>query len=322
LDEVQLMSSSLTTSLQLQAWRKRPEQREGGPREADRLAACPLPTHSWWMSATAAEHWFKKSIAMRDHIAAIWEDRVRVDSHEAQTLLTIPKTLERCSVTLTAASSDGGDAASLSDARVLAAHLADPKNRKGKRGADDIDETENVLTLVICNTVDRAIGVYNALKELKSNALQQQLFDDDHLLLLHSRFRAHERAPWPDKLTAFERGEGSNSGPRIIVATQVIEAGVDISASVLYTELCPLASLIQRLGRCARRAGESGKAFWIDFHAFEVDVEELSDDHVASARPYDPEEIGAARKALKEAERSPREASAAVNTVASEPSRA
>ncbi len=317
LDEVQLMSSSLTTSLQLQAWRQRLEQREGGRRESDRPAS-PLSTHSWWMSATAAEHWFKKSIAMRKQIATIWQDRVRVDSHEAPTLLTIPKTLHRCSVTLRAASSDGGD----DDARAVAAHLADPKNRKGRKRADDIKETDNVLTLVICNTVDRAVAVYGALRDLKSGASQERLFDDDHLLLLHSRFRAHERAIWPDKLMAFERGDGPNSGPRIVVATQVIEAGVDISAPVLYTELCPLASLIQRLGRCARRAGESGKAFWIDFHAFEVDIEEFSDDDVATARPYDPEEIGAARKALQEAERRSREASTAVHTVASEPSHA
>jgi CRISPR-associated endonuclease/helicase Cas3 len=45
---------------------------------------------------------------------------------------------------------------------------------------------------------------------------------------------------------------------RIIVATQVIEAGVDISARTLVTELAPWSSLVQRFGRVARYDGESG----------------------------------------------------------------
>src|SRR5207253_11123247 len=37
-----------------------------------------------------------------------------------------------------------------------------------------------------------------------------------------------------------------------------------LSAYVLYTELSPWASLVQRFGRCARYPGESGKIFWLD----------------------------------------------------------
>src|SRR5262249_42470090 len=136
------------------------------------------------------------------------------------------------------------------------------------------------------------------LKEIRDSASRDALFDDNHLLLLHSRFRGYERANWRERLEAFETGEERHSGSRIIVATQVVEAGVDISASVLYTELCPLASLIQRLGRCARRVGETGKAFWIDFAAFQPDVDEFSKEHIAVALPYDPGEIVAARQAL------------------------
>ena len=39
---------------------------------------------------------------------------------------------------------------------------------------------------------------------------------------------------------------------RIVVATQVVEAGVDISARTLVTELAPWSSLVQRFGRVAR----------------------------------------------------------------------
>jgi len=44
----------------------------------------------------------------------------------------------------------------------------------------------------------------------------------------------------------------------ILVATQVVEAGVDISCENLHTEICPANSLIQRAGRCARFEGEKG----------------------------------------------------------------
>src|SRR2546428_9715926 len=50
---------------------------------------------------------------------------------------------------------------------------------------------------------------------------------------------------------------------RIIVATQVVEAGVDISAGCLVTELAPWPSLVQRFGRCARYGG-SGRVIVVD----------------------------------------------------------
>src|SRR5207247_318226 len=73
------------------------------------------------------------------------------------------------------------------------------------------------------------------------------------LRLVHSRFRGAERRQWTTEFLARERCiSGAN---RIILATQVVEAGVDISAHALVTELAPWASLVQRFGRCARYGG-------------------------------------------------------------------
>jgi CRISPR/Cas system-associated endonuclease/helicase Cas3 len=44
----------------------------------------------------------------------------------------------------------------------------------------------------------------------------------------------------------------------IVIATQVIEAGLDISSDLLITECAPLDSLIQRMGRCARFPNQRG----------------------------------------------------------------
>jgi CRISPR-associated endonuclease/helicase Cas3 len=74
-------------------------------------------------------------------------------------------------------------------------------------------------------------------------------------MLMHSRFRPPERKAQakclglPD-LTKFPGGQ-------IVVATQVIEAGVDLSSAILWTEIAPLACLVQRFGRLNRN-GEFG----------------------------------------------------------------
>jgi CRISPR-associated endonuclease/helicase Cas3 len=86
-----------------------------------------------------------------------------------------------------------------------------------------------------------------------------------------------------------------NPAKRLIVSTQVLEAGVDLSAQVLFTELAPWASLVQRFGRCARYEGEIGRIYWIDM---DLGKENRPSDHFT--RPYDWAELVRARKTLKE----------------------
>ena len=88
------------------------------------------------------------------------------------------------------------------------------------------------LTVVICNRVSRAQELHKALKKQTS----------EELMLIHSRFRAAERQALNRKL-----GDGKLSG--ILIATQAIEAGVDISAQILFTELSPWSSNVQRFAR-------------------------------------------------------------------------
>ena len=106
-------------------------------------------------------------------------------------------------------------------------------------------------TLIICNTVDRAVAVHALLAAEKP--------DGCDLLLLHSRFRPPERREQMKRLKAtdlatFPKGQ-------IVVSTQVIEAGVDVSSGILCSEIAPLSSLVQRLGRL-NRAGEFENSAW------------------------------------------------------------
>jgi CRISPR-associated endonuclease/helicase Cas3 len=144
----------------------------------------------------------------------------------------------------------------------------------------------STLTLVILNRVDRARKLFMAIeKNSKGKALPEQV-------LIHSRFRPIEREELAEKL--------NNIGEKIIVATQAVEAGVDISARTLITELAPWSSLVQRFGRC-NRSGEFNKSggadvFWIDL--------DTKDEKAAKgvALPYLPEQMNSARDLLKAAE--------------------
>ena len=132
-------------------------------------------------------------------------------------------------------------------------------------------------TLVILNRVDRAQGLFQLLREYRKQPRD---------LLIHARFRPAERRTIEYRLTK-EPGVD-----RIVVATQAIEAGVDISSKVLFTELAPWASLVQRFGRCNRYGEYNGQGgaqvTWID----------IADD--ADTLPYDNDTLATARTKLSD----------------------
>lgn len=103
------------------------------------------------------------------------------------------------------------------------------------------------LTLVVLNTVGAARSVY---KQLRKDSVAR-------CTLLHSRFRAAERHRLMDEVTSDPRD-------RIVVATQVVEAGIDLNAAILMSEAAPWPSLVQRAGRCNRTGTiESAELYWI-----------------------------------------------------------
>lgn len=93
-------------------------------------------------------------------------------------------------------------------------------------------------TLVVVNTVGRAMDVHAQLVKLDPDAA---------VVLLHSRFRPADRA----SNTAVALREPEANGT-IVVATQVLEAGVDVTSDLLITEIAPWPSIVQRAGRCNR----------------------------------------------------------------------
>ena len=102
--------------------------------------------------------------------------------------------------------------------------------------------------LVICNTVDQSIRLYDRLYHRLNHKVP--------INLLHARFTKEDKSNLEEKVTAFaesgwhEREESREAG--IWVTTQIVEASLDVDFDKLYTELCPLDSLFQRMGRCYR----------------------------------------------------------------------
>ncbi len=138
------------------------------------------------------------------------------------------------------------------------------------------------LTLVVVNRVDRAREIYRAVRDALPAG-------GPPVALLHSRFRPPEREMHEKLLHA--------EGDRIVVSTQVVEAGVDVSARTLFTELAPWPSLVQRFGRCnrygeAERQGAPAEIHWIPLRpAGEGD---------RLALPYEAADLGRAAELLAE----------------------
>ena len=110
--------------------------------------------------------------------------------------------------------------------------------------------------IAICNTVDRAQALAG---DLQRDPRMANVTVD----LLHSRFYTSDRDTKEDRIRQ-EFGEGraaTADSPMILVATQVVEVGLNITCDAIHTELAPAAAIIQRAGRCARFANESGDVF-------------------------------------------------------------
>ena len=140
---------------------------------------------------------------------------------------------------------------------VVKAHYEENPIKRGKLDVEIkrgrlLDSVSGVIKnldkpiLLVFNTVERAVEAFRQVKKSGLSAV-----------LLHSRIVSRERRL---RESLFERG--GEEFPEVVVATQVAEAGVDFDFRTIATEISPIDSLIQRLGRCARR--RDGEALIFD----------------------------------------------------------
>lgn len=128
--------------------------------------------------------------------------------------------------------------------------------------AEAVVSTHRHRSLVICNTVRRARELFREISRLVEGTETQ-------VKLLHSQFLREDRSRTETELRMlFGKDADRSAGSYIVIATQTIEVGVDVSAEVLHMELAPASALIQRAGRCARYPGESGEVIVYPVESF------------------------------------------------------
>lgn len=283
-DEVQLFGDGLATTAQLAAMREK-FKTFGSAK-------------SLWMSATLDRDWLKtvdfaEKVEQLSEIKLSDKDR---DNAALKQRLNAVKVLQKAPI----------------ECR-LPKGLADFALQKHERGTQ---------TLIVVNTVARAQEIFAELEKSYDEAAKQTkkstespLFESQRgkpeIKLLHSRFRPAERKEW-------QKIFDDKNADRIIIATQVVEAGVDISSKLLITDIAPFPSLVQRFGRCNRegefRIGESferGEIFWIDLPLLmkhkdkfaAMDLSKLNDNSIAEivkiVKPYEWESVEKSRAILE-----------------------
>lgn len=270
-DEIQLMGSGLATTAQIEALRHLLGSKDGH--------GC----RSVWMSATMQPEWLK-TVDFKDRVNDLHRLGLDDDDHKngvVKQRWTAGKRLKEASAKM-------GDMAALAK-EIRQAH------KPGTR------------TIVVVNAVKRACELHDSLNNASSEApastrkgsrkkgLPATTESDEagaskpRIVLLHSRFRPPDRKERVAEALADPPDDGT-----IIVSTQVIEAGVDVSATTLFTELAPWASLVQRFGRCNRRGEENEhvSVCWIDVPDKKADAQKV-------AAPYELDDLKAAAEELR-----------------------
>jgi CRISPR-associated endonuclease/helicase Cas3 len=214
------------------------------------------PCYTWWMSATLQPNWL--SSVDTEKALQSWTEKPCMVSATDRTggLFDIKKTLRIETI-------DAKESKKFAELIIREHRMLDG----GPFGR---------VSLVVCNTVKRACDTYDQICAIDK---------DQTVELVHSRFRPQERKHW--RKAFLSKDACTPDSDRIIIATQVVEAGVDISAGCLISEIAPWPNLVQRFGRCARYGG-AGKV---------VVVNRGCD--TKSSLPYDEEQLIASLESLQ-----------------------
>ena len=116
----------------------------------------------------------------------------------------------------------------------------DEENAVSSELLDLVEQNRDKRQIIFVNQVNRAKYVYRALQE-------QSICDN--LVCYHSSFISRDRVKKEKIIRSFFK----NSDTCVLVSTQVSELSLDISADVMYSEIAPVDSIVQRGGRLNRK---------------------------------------------------------------------
>ena len=135
-----------------------------------------------------------------------------------------------------------------------------------------IKDAKKKRVLVIVNTVKKAQELYEKLEE-------------ENVHLLHSKYLKKDRGLLEEEIFEFGNKEDEKG---IWISTQIVEASLDIDFDILYTDMCSIDSLFQRMGRVYRKReykeeepnvhiydNRNGVPYIIDSEIYDYTLEEI-----------------------------------------------
>ena len=135
----------------------------------------------------------------------------------------------------------------------------DEENAISPELLDLVEQNQDKRQIIFVNQVNRAKQVYRALEE-------QAICDN--LICYHSGFIGKDRVKKEEIIRSLFKNSSdrknderdvlgeygfNNSDACVLVSTQVSELSLDISAAVMYSEIAPIDSVVQRGGRLNRK---------------------------------------------------------------------
>ena len=109
----------------------------------------------------------------------------------------------------------------------------------------DIQTRKEKNFLIVMNTINSSKDLFSFIKETTNSNTNEYFYLSSNIIPL-------------ERLERIKKIKNSTKR-KIIVSTQVIEAGVDIDVDVIYRDLAPLDSINQVAGRCNRNFSSKDK---------------------------------------------------------------
>jgi len=109
--------------------------------------------------------------------------------------------------------------------------------------AEDLNKNKDKNILIVLNTIKSSIDIFNFIKKIN--------LKDTEIYYLSTNIIPRDRLKRINRIK-----ENKSSKRKVIISTQLVEAGVDIDADIVYRDFAPLDSINQVAGRCNRNLKE------------------------------------------------------------------
>jgi len=108
---------------------------------------------------------------------------------------------------------------------------------------EDLCNNQKKDFLIVLNTINSSLEIYNFICQLE--------LEDTEIFYLSTNIIPKER------LRRIKKSREKSKKQKIIVSTQLIEAGVDLDVDIVYRDFAPLDSINQVAGRCNRNFSQN-----------------------------------------------------------------